>query len=176
MVSVSYKYYIQAVCIGLFFYAPVIGYAQEQAQKKEQIQTLPPTVIAAKELQERFAAFDMDAHTIDYDTFMAWHGDEGTQTVILDLRALESFEYAHIEGAKHLGADIDEVKLEQLVPSKGTRIVLYCSNSLHATRTISLTNMSLPQLHMLGYKNSYMLGPIWDASGSPPDDFPMVKQ
>ncbi len=167
MVLFTRIFLLQAVFVGLFSFSTL--YAQEKDNSKT-IEILP-----SSEIQESFGRFDIKGHTIDLETFMAWHSDKNIDTVILDLRSLAEFEVSHIQGAKHLGADIDEKVLSDLVPSKDTRIILYCSNSLYASRMISLTDMSLPQFHMLGYENSYMLGPVWGASGIAPDFFPIVK-
>ena len=119
-----------------------------------------------------FSQFDYQKYEIGYDVFQEWYNDENT--VVLDLRNVGAYNHSHIKGALHLGADIDESRLAEIVPNKDTRIIVYCSNSLMATRMLSLTHTSLPQLHALGYENAYMLGPIWqnarDKSGNLIDD------
>ncbi len=128
-----------------------------------------------------FGQFDYRKYEIGYDVFKGWYEDENT--VILDLRSLGAYNHSHIKGAAHLGADIDEKRLEEIVPSKDTRIIVYCSNSLMATRMMSLTHVSLPQLHALGYRNAYMLGAVWKEaegksgsfSGDARELFPMTQ-
>lgn len=81
--------------------------------------------------------------------------------LVLDLRTKEAYDRGHIKGAKHLGSDIDIKILFNIEPNKQRRILLYCSNSLYPTRMISLTDMSLPQIHALGYGSAYKAGPIY---------------
>jgi hypothetical protein len=102
-------------------------------------------------------------------------------TVVLDLRSREVYDREHVEGAVHFGSDISKENLEKMIPSKDTTILLYCSNSLMPTRMLALTNVSLPQFILQGYKNTYKLGPIWEGklnSGESEKELarlPMVK-
>lgn len=120
-------------------------------------------VFSANDVKDVFQVFDYKKFEIGYDKFMTWYDND--QTVILDLRSRDAYEYSHIKGAVHFGADIEEGKLLELVPSKDARIVVYCTNSIMPTRIISLTHTSLPQFHALGYENTYMLGALWQESG-----------
>jgi hypothetical protein len=100
---------------------------------------------------------DLDEHVVSAYEFE----DKMTQkeVVILDLRSEEEFKRSHIKGAKHLGADIDEKKLKELVPSTEATVLIYCQNSLSEVprRMISLTSPSLYQMVALGYENTYYL-------------------
>jgi len=84
---------------------------------------------------------DEKAHTVDLDKFLALRAKKGT--VVLDLRSPAEYAAGHIDGAVQFGADI-------LMP----------------TRMIALTNVSLPQFILQGYKNTYKLGPVWENTGS----------
>ena len=55
----------------------------------------------------------------------------------------------------HIGSDITQDILEKVIPSKETAILTYCTNSISLTRTISLTDIALPQIHSLGYYEAY---------------------
>ncbi|MGH1457044.1 MAG: rhodanese-like domain-containing protein [Alphaproteobacteria bacterium] len=123
-----------------------------------------------------FQNFDYQKYNVNYDRFMEWYEDK--DTIILDLRRRDIYERSHIKGAIHFGADIDEKKLAEIVPNKETRIIVYCSNSLMATRMISLTHTSLPQFHALGYENTYMLDELWQKSNDFQivDKLPMVQK
>ncbi|HEY6123996.1 MAG TPA: rhodanese-like domain-containing protein, partial [Steroidobacteraceae bacterium] len=51
-------------------------------------------------------------------------------TVILDARSAEKFRLLHVKGAKNLSLpDITEEELAKVIPSKSTRILIYCNNN-----------------------------------------------
>jgi len=126
------------------------------------------------------AKIDDKAHTVDLDRFLALRKQKNT--VVLDLRTPAEYEHEHIEGAIPFGADISKEKLEKLIPSKDTTILLYCTDSLYPTRTIALTTVSLPQFILQGYPNTYKLAPIWQGKADWRDSekemsrLPMVKK
>ncbi len=98
---------------------------------------------------------DYAAHTVPVRKFLELAQQPGA--VILDLREQAAYDYAHIKGAKLLGADIEERKVAALVPDKASTVLIYCTNSLMLTRMMSNTQVALPQLLALGYKNTYLL-------------------
>lgn len=100
-------------------------------------------------------------HAIDLDRFLALRAD--ADAVVIDLRDRADYDRAHIKGAVHLGADIHEDTLAAIIPSKDSIVLLYCSNSLTPSRRIALTDVSLPQFIVHGYKNVYTLNPVWGA-------------
>ncbi len=110
------------------------------------------------------AKIDEKAHTVDLDKFLALRAKKGT--VVLDLRSPAEYAAGHIDGAIQFGADISKENLAKAIPSKDTTVLIYCAYSLMPVRTIALTNVSLPQFILQGYKNTYKLAPIWEGSGS----------
>lgn len=115
-----------------------------------------------EEYNKFVSTVDIKAHSVKVDRFIRL--SKKKDAVILDLRGADAYQAGHIEGAILFGADISEEKLRQLIPSKDSTVLLYCTNSLHGTRMISLTDVSLPQLLFLGYKNTYILSPLWERS------------
>ena len=60
--------------------------------------------------------------------FISMAGDPST--VILDARSAEKFALLHVKGAKNLSLpDITEEELAKIIPSKSTRILIYCNNN-----------------------------------------------
>jgi len=54
----------------------------------------------------------------------------GPNTIILDTRSLEMYNAAHLKGAIHLNfSDFNSSSLAQLIPSRDTRILIYCNNN-----------------------------------------------
>jgi hypothetical protein len=125
-----------------------------------------PNVKALSYLQYHQEAEKIDekAHTVDLNKFLELRAKKGT--VVLDLRSPAEYAQSHIEGAILFGADISKENLAKAIPSKNTTVLLYCAYSLMPTRMIALTNVSLPQFILQGYKNTYKLGPIWENTGS----------
>jgi len=96
-------------------------------------------------------------------------------TVILDARSAMMYGLLHIKGAKNLSfPDITAEELAKVIPSKSTRILIYCNNNfLNApgafpTKAIaaSLNVHTATALHGYGYTNVYELGPLIDIRDS----------
>lgn len=100
-------------------------------------------------------------------------------TIILDTRSRDKYEMKHIAGAKHLNfSDFTEESLAKVIPSKDTRILIYCNNNFDlrwpesarrdraafATKAPALA-LNIPtfvNLYGYGYKNIYELRPAVD--------------
>ncbi len=92
-------------------------------------------------------------------------------TVILDARSAEKFALLHVKGAKNLSLpDITEEELAKLIPSKSTRILIYCNNNFanepkafpSKDLSASLNVYTMNVLFAYGYTNVYELGPLID--------------
>lgn len=92
-------------------------------------------------------------------------------TVILDARSAEKFALLHVRGARNLSLpDITAEELAKIIPSKDTRILIYCNNNfLNQPRAFpskvasaSLNVYTFNVLHAYGYTNVYELGPLLD--------------
>ncbi len=93
-------------------------------------------------------------------------------TVILDARSAEKFRMLHVKGARNLSLpDMTEEELAKVIPTKTTRVLIYCNNNFEqapvafpgkATIT-SLNIYTFNSLHGYGYTNVYELGPLLDA-------------
>lgn len=65
---------------------------------------------------------------VDLDTFNEMKTDQ--DTIILDTRSADAFEMGHIDGAIHLNfSDFTDDKLAKVIPSRDTRILIYCNNN-----------------------------------------------
>ena len=90
-------------------------------------------------------------------------------TIVLDARSRDRFEQMHITGAKSLNfTDFTEQTLAEVIPSKNTRILIYCNNNIEnspiafATKLApaSLNLSTFTSLYTYGYHNVFELGPI----------------
>jgi len=117
---------------------------------------------------------------VDMNTFMEYAQD--SKTIILDTRSAKAFAHTHLKGATHLNfSDFTEERLKQVIPSKSTRILIYCNNNFDANdpkRIASLVAKSPPlalniptyiNLMGYGYKNVYELESLL------PLDHPMLE-
>ena len=101
---------------------------------------------------------------VDLDTFNEMKAD--SDTIILDTRSAEAYRLGHIDGAAHLNfSDFTDDKLAQLIPSKDTRILIYCNNNFTdnvAPVPVKLIELALNvptfiNLYGYGYENIYEL-------------------
>jgi rhodanese-related sulfurtransferase len=92
-------------------------------------------------------------------------------TVILDARSAEKYRLLHARGAKNLSLpDITEQELAKIIPSKSTRILIYCNNNFTnepaafpaKSLSASLNVYTMNVLFAYGYTNVYELGPLID--------------
>jgi hypothetical protein len=96
-------------------------------------------------------------------------------TVVLDARSERLYAMRHVEGAVNLSfPEFTEATLAQAIPSKSTRVLIYCNNnfigapeSLPLKAVSSALNVStFVSLHSYGYRNVYELGPAIDVTAS----------
>lgn len=110
-----------------------------------------------------------EKHRVTEIEFMMMSTDP--KTVILDARSREKFDRLHVKGAKNLSLpDITEEDLAKAIPSKSTRILIYCNNNFlnepgafpPKVPNASLNVYTMNVLHAYGYTNVYELGPLID--------------
>ncbi len=101
--------------------------------------------------------------------FLEMANEEGT--IILDTRSAAKFALLHVKGAVHLNfSDITTESLAAVIPTKDTRILIYCNNNFDGDREAFASKkpaaaLNLPTfvtLHSYGYTNVYELGPLLD--------------
>jgi len=110
-----------------------------------------------------------DSHRVTEREFLRMAKDP--DTVILDARSAEKFALLHVRGARNLSLpDITEEELAKVIPSKNTRVLIYCNNNfLNQPRAFpsklpsaSLNIHTMNVLYAYGYTNVYELGPLID--------------
>ena len=96
-------------------------------------------------------------------------------TVVLDARSDRLFRMRHVKGAVNLGfPEFTAETLARVIPSKATRVLIYCNNNfLSAPESMptkvarSALNLSTyVSLYAYGYRNVYELGPALDVRAS----------
>ncbi len=93
------------------------------------------------------------------------------ETVILDARSRQKYDMLHVKGAINLSLpDMTADELAQIIPSKDTRVLIYCNNNFEneprafASKkpSTSLNIHTYNVLYNYGYTNVYELGPLLD--------------
>ena len=119
------------------------------------------------------AHLDRRSRRISEAEFLKMATDENT--IILDARSANRFAQKHIVGAKNLPfTDFTEDALKTVIPSKDTRILIYCNNNIENSLeafplkkpAASLNLSTFPALYSYGYENVYELGPMIDPATS----------
>jgi len=93
------------------------------------------------------------------------------ETIILDARSPEKYNLLHVKGAKNLCLpDITAAELAKIIPTKTTRVIIYCNNNFENEQKAfaskapraSLNIYTFNTLYSYGYTNVYELGPLLD--------------
>ncbi len=105
--------------------------------------------------------------------FMRMAAEPGT--VVLDARSDRLYRLRHVKGAVNLSfPDFTSETLARAIPSKATRVLIYCNNNFVGapesmpTKVVSsaLNVSTFVSLHSYGYRNVYELGPALDVRAS----------
>ncbi len=93
------------------------------------------------------------------------------KTILLDARSGPMYKLLHVQGAVNLSLpDFTEEALAKIIPTKQTRVVIYCNNNFKnapvafapKAPAASLNIHSFNALHSYGYTNVYELKPLLD--------------
>ena len=129
------------------------------------------------------AAAHRDTHRLSETDFLRLSNAPGT--VVLDARSKEKYDLLHVKGAINLNfSDITVARLEQLLPDKNTRILIYCNNNFVNNERAFPTKMAIASLNLstyialysYGYRNVYELAPLLDAGSTRLDLVASAKQ
>jgi phage shock protein E len=110
-----------------------------------------------------------ESRRVSEEAFLRMAADPGT--VVLDARSREKFDLLHVRGARNLSLpDITAEELAKIIPSKDTRILIYCNNNfVNEPRAFptkapaaSLNIHTINVLFAYGYENVFELGPLLD--------------
>ena len=105
-----------------------------------------------------------ETRLVDLETFNQMKAD--ADTILLDTRSQSAYLMGHIDGAVHLNfSDFTDAKLAEVIPSRDTRILIYCNNNFTdniAPVMLKRTELALNvptfiNLYGYGYENIYEL-------------------
>ena len=84
------------------------------------------------------------SHLIDLNTFLKMSQEPGV--IIFDSRSTFRFDRIHIKGAKHLSfTDFTQANLGKVIPSFGTKILIYCNNNFDGNQTDFASKIAMPK-------------------------------
>ena len=115
------------------------------------------------------AARHREPHRVSEAEFLRLSTEPGT--IILDARSERKFAALHVKGAVNLSfPDIATASLAELIPDKGTRILIYCNNNFTGAEDAFPTKIAPASLNLstyitlysYGYKNVFELAPVVD--------------
>ena len=142
--------------------------------------TLPVLAQPAKVANERIdmagylraateAAGQRESRRVSEEDFIRMAAEPGT--IVIDARSAGKFRELHIAGAINLSfPDIAVATLEQTIPDRNTRILIYCNNNFRDAEgpfptkipSASLNLSTFIALYSYGYRNVWELGPLLD--------------
>ncbi|APV49387.1 sulfurtransferase [Betaproteobacteria bacterium GR16-43] len=114
-----------------------------------------------------------DARRVTEQEFLRMAAEPGT--VVLDARSERLYKLRHIKGAVNLSfPDFTATTLADIIPTKDTRVLIYCNNNFTDAPTSmpvkavasSLNVSTFVSLHTYGYRNVYELGPAVEVATS----------
>ena len=114
-------------------------------------------------VSEEVAAY-RELHLVSLVQFNEMKDDP--HTIILDSRSAEAFAMGHIEGAINVNfSDFTDDKLAEMIPSKDTRILIYCNNNFEDNVApvmlkrveLALNVPTFINLYGYGYRNVFEL-------------------
>lgn len=113
------------------------------------------------------SAAERESHRLTEPQFIQAMTDKSA--VLLDARSASKYELRHIRGAVNLPfTEFTAESLAKTIPSKGTKILIYCNNNFEGSPVsfaskaapASLNISSYISLRAYGYTNIFELGPL----------------
>ena len=115
------------------------------------------------------SAAEREAHRLTEPQFIQAMADP--KAVLLDARTASKYQMRHIRGAVNLPfTDFTADTLAQVIPDKGTKVLIYCNNNFEGSQTAFPAKMATASLNIstytslksYGYTNIFELGPLLD--------------
>lgn len=143
----------------LALFTPILIMAQKKEELPASKVDYPTFLMISEEVQQY-----RSSRLVPIDVFLNYLKDE--HTILLDTRSEAAYTKKHIQGAVHLNfSDFTKEKLKEMIPSKATRILIYCNNNIEGDkinfalkmRPLALNIPTFINLYGYGYKNIYEL-------------------
>lgn len=123
------------------------------------LQTVSPEKFH-REALENFSMERISKRKASLDQLKAWM--EKRDVILIDLRDEAEYKKSHIKGAINIPvAKLEPDNVSKYIPSKESRVVVYCQQNFSMSRMLPLTTLGYPIIIQLGYNNVYMLEEFW---------------
>src|SRR5438093_8940676 len=132
---------------------------------------IPNRLIDYAEFKKIVFDSERETHRLTEKQFVQAMADK--DTVVLDARSASRYALRHVRGAVNLPfTDFTADTLAQVIPSKTTKILIYCNNNFEGSATAfpskapaaSLNLSTSTSLRAYGYTNIFELGPLLDVN------------
>ncbi len=139
------------------------------SQKKDKLPKSKVDYNSFLEISEEILAY-REQRLLPLEKFLAYAQDEST--ILLDTRSKAMYKKKHLKGAININfSDFTKEELAKYIPSKNTRILIYCNNNIDGDKVNFATKMAplalnIPtfiNLYGYGYKNIYELSSLVSA-------------
>jgi phage shock protein E len=138
-------------------------------------QQIPNPLVDYKGFQKIVAASasERESHRLTEAQFIEAMAD--TNAILLDARSASKYQLRHIRGAINLPfTDFTADALAKVIPTKGTKILIYCNNNFQGSPisfaskapSASLNISTYTSLRSYGYTNIFELGPLLDVGAT----------
>ncbi len=140
-----------------------------QSQKKNKLPKSKVDYATFLEMSEEIMQH-REERLITLEVFLAYMKDDNT--ILLDTRSEAAYKKKHLKGATHINfSDFTKEELTKHIPSKNTRILIYCNNNIdgdlvHFASKKAPLALNIPtfiNLYGYGYKNIYELSSLVQA-------------
>ena len=183
IITLAVALQVSLVCVGSLWARQDLALKAWERERQtwaemEQDRAVNPLIDYPTFLRESAEAFEhRKDRRVDVHEFLEMARDPNT--IILDTRSKKKFDMKHVAGAKHLNfSDFTESALSKVIPSKDTRVLIYCNNNFktedkheesvdreafgakYEPYALNITTYS--NLYGYGYKNVYELAPAVD--------------
>ncbi len=137
-----------------------------QAQKKSKLPKSKVDYHSFLEISEEIMQY-REERLVSLEVFLNYMTDDNT--ILLDTRSEAAYQRKHLKGAIHINfSDFTKEELAKHIPSKDTRILIYCNNNIdgdpvHFASKIAPMALNIPtfiNLYGYGYKNIYELSSL----------------
>lgn len=154
---------LASLCAAALLAAPLVYAEGKPAAKNPRIDMPGHLRLASAAARHR------ESHRVSEAEFLRMSAEPGT--VILDARSARRYEALHVRGAVNLSfPDIAVASLAELVPDKGSRILIYCNNNFTGAEDAFPTKIAPASLNLstyitlysYGYRNVFELAPVVD--------------
>ncbi|MBQ0735158.1 rhodanese-like domain-containing protein [Aquimarina celericrescens] len=137
-----------------------------QAQEKKELPKSKVDYNSFLDISEEILQY-REERLIPLHEFLEYMKDENT--ILLDTRSETAYKNKHLKGAIHINfSDFTKNKLAKYIPSKDTRILIYCNNNIdgdldHFATKMAPLALNIPtfiNLYGYGYKNIFELSSL----------------